>query len=86
MSLCVCVRESIILCGVFRKKLHFHAVQLSGSQVLQWTLSVCSCSYITMMPRMRQALVEFEKVEEALACVQSCQVWRLPFIVLSRSL
>ncbi len=39
-----------------------------------------------MMPRMRQALVEFEKVEEALACVQSCQVWRLPFIVLSRSL
>ena len=27
-----------------------------------------------MMPRMRQALVEFEKVDEALACVQSCQV------------
>ena len=30
--------------------------------------------YITMMPRMRQALVEFENVEDALTCVQSCQV------------
>jgi len=31
-------------------------------------------SYITMMPRMRQALVEFENVEDAVSCVQSCQV------------
>jgi len=31
-----------------------------------------------MMPRMRQALVEFENVEDALTCVQSCQV-ELPF-------
>ena len=27
-----------------------------------------------MMPRMRQALVEFELVEDAISCVQSCQV------------
>jgi len=27
-----------------------------------------------MMPRMRQALVEFEQIEDAISCVQSCQV------------
>ncbi len=27
-----------------------------------------------MMPRMRQALVEFENVEESISCVQMCQV------------
>ena len=32
------------------------------------------CRYITMMPRMRQALVEFENLEEAISCVQMCQV------------
>lgn len=28
-----------------------------------------------MMPRMRQALVEFENVEDAISCVQMCQVF-----------
>ena len=27
-----------------------------------------------MMPRLRQALIEFENVEDAINCVQSCQV------------
>ena len=27
-----------------------------------------------MMPRMRQALVEFEKLEDAINCVNTCQV------------
>ena len=30
--------------------------------------------YITMMPRMRQALVEFENVDDAVSCVTMCQV------------
>ena len=35
---------------------------------------LCSRSYITMMPKLRQALVEFEKLEAAVACVSHCQV------------
>ena len=31
--------------------------------------------YVTMMPRLRQALIEFENMEDAINCVQSCQVW-----------
>ena len=27
-----------------------------------------------MMPRLRQALIEFENMEDAINCVQSCQV------------
>lgn len=27
-----------------------------------------------MMPRMRQALVEFEMIEDAISCVSTCQV------------
>ena len=30
-------------------------------------------SYLTMMPRMRQALVEFENVEDAISCVSTTQ-------------
>lgn len=30
--------------------------------------------YVTMMPRLRQALVEFENIEDAINCVTSCQV------------
>lgn len=37
-----------------------------------WLLSLCR--YITMMPKLRQSLVEFEKVEDAIACVTHCQV------------
>ena len=43
-------------------------------------MSVCeNCStfkcfsYLTMMPRMRQALVEFENVEDAISCVSTTQ-------------
>ena len=32
------------------------------------------CRYVTMMPRLRQALVEFENTEDAINCVSSCQV------------
>jgi heterogeneous nuclear ribonucleoprotein L len=31
-------------------------------------------SYITMMPKLRQALIEFEKIEDAIGCVTHCQV------------
>lgn len=34
-----------------------------------------------MMPRMRQALVEFENVEDAVSCVQMCQVSTLLDVV-----
>ena len=30
--------------------------------------------YVTMMPRLRQALVEFENIEDAIVCVQTSQV------------
>ena len=30
-------------------------------------------SYLTMMPRMRQALIEFENVEDAVNCVSNTQ-------------
>ena len=33
-----------------------------------------------MMPRMRQALVEFENVDDAISCVQMCQVGPFPFM------
>ncbi|XP_019851800.1 PREDICTED: heterogeneous nuclear ribonucleoprotein L-like [Amphimedon queenslandica] len=29
--------------------------------------------YVTMMPKLRQSLVEFEKIEDAIACVTHCQ-------------
>lgn len=35
------------------------------------SLSSTLPSYITMMPRLRQALVEFERPDDALACVRS---------------
>ena len=35
---------------------------------------MCVCRYVTMMPRLRQALIEFENMEDAINCVQSCQV------------
>ena len=31
-------------------------------------------SYVTMMPKLRQALIEFERIEDAIACVTHCQV------------
>lgn len=34
-----------------------------------------------MMPRLRQALVEFENMEDAISCVQSCQVRHICYIV-----
>ena len=30
-------------------------------------------SYLTMMPKIRQALVEFERIEDAINCVRSTQ-------------
>lgn len=38
-------------------------------------------SYVTMMPRLRQALVEFENIEDAIMCVQTSQV---PIQILDR--
>lgn len=32
-----------------------------------------SLSYLTMMPRMRQALIEFENIEDAVNCVSTTQ-------------
>ena len=43
----------------------FVSAKLSGFPIFR---------YITMMPRMRQALVEFEVMEDAINCVQMCQV------------
>ena len=37
-------------------------------------LCVCVCRYVTMMPRLRQALIEFENMEDAINSVQACQV------------
>lgn len=34
-----------------------------------------------MMPRLRQALIEFENMEDAINCVQACQVQCTPYII-----
>lgn len=34
---------------------------------------LCYFSYLTMMPKIRQALVEFERLEDAINCVRSTQ-------------
>ena len=31
-----------------------------------------------MMPKLRQALIEFEKIDDAIACVTHCQVSTIP--------
>ena len=36
-------------------------------------LNVFCSSYLTMMPKIRQALVEFERLEDAINCVRSTQ-------------
>ena len=46
--------------------------------MITWCVSSLSLfslyRYITMMPKLRQALIEFENVEDAIKCVQECQV------------
>ena len=42
-------------------------------QIVLMAYNIACCSYLTMMPRMRQALIEFENIEDAINCVQNTQ-------------
>lgn len=42
--------------------------------LLGWVAMGAYTRYVTMMPRLRQALVEFENIEDAIVCVQTSQV------------